>query len=429
MNIESIIKLNKSTHSFPEGSIHKFTFQQLISINDEIQIPDVQVELNEDKVIEIMESYKNNPKFFVPKCLLTLAKLHTNNITKYYLVDGQHRFEAIKRLIREDENINNYVLLTIIPTSCRIELIKLFKELNIDSLKCPKLSNFEWIIIEKLKDKIKNKYLELPNNITTKNNIYTVGQFLDILQKKNILEVFNKKYDLEILSEEDIITKEQDELIDKDEKYVDEVLKKLEKKNKEFFKKANYLEIVNKQNDDYKFQKNEKDMIGKHICMFFKRNNFIDWLIDNSIEPEHEKNIRITISEDLKNQIWIKEFEAKNSGNCPIWGCKKVLDRTVSNSWHCGHLTSIKNGGSNKLDNFRPICPTCNSQMSDTNWNEYVDKIKKNKIIETFFEDEEEMKCKKKGCKIKINKNNFYCVTTKEKKDLKPYCKGCYDAV
>jgi hypothetical protein len=410
VNIDDIIKSTKSTIKFKEGSVHNFTFQQLVSINDEIQIPDIQVELNDDKVIEMMESYKKQAKFFVAKCLLTVAKLYTNNISRYYLVDGQHRFEAIKRLVQEDENINDNILLAIIPTNCRVELVDLFKELNIDSLKCPKLATFDWIIIEKLKDEIKKKYLDLPTTIRKKSNIYTVGEFLDVLQKKNILNVFNKKYELET---------------DEDNTYVNEILKKLEKKNKEFFRKANYLEIFNEQNNDYNFQQSEKDLIGKHICMFFKKNNFIDWIVDNTLVPEHEKQSRITISDDLKNKIWYKEFEAKKSGRCPVWGCEKVLTTDISNSWHCGHIISIKNGGSNKLENFRPICPNCNIQMSDTNWDEYIDKIKKKYIIDSYFEDEEEMKCKKKGCKIKINKTNFVCVTVKEQP--KPYCKTCWN--
>ena len=418
MNIKDIIKQNKSTVEFPYGYIKTLTWQELININ-EIQIPDIQVNLNEDKVIEIMESYTNNPKFFIPKCLFTIAELQTTDITKYYLVDGQHRFEAITRLMNKDDTINNNILLAIIPTNSIGELLKLFKELNIDSLKYPKLSNFEWVRFERLKDKLKNKYPELPNTIKNKNNTYTIGQFLEILQNKNILNVLNKKNNLE-----QNINEEDYDLIDNDEQYINEILKKLEKKNKEFFKKANYLEIVNKQNDDYNFQQIEKDMIVKHNCMFFKRNNFIDWLIDNTIIPEHDIYDRKTINTKLKNQIWLEEFEAKNSGNCPIWECKKVLDKSVSNSWQCGHLISVKNGGSNKLENFRPICPACNLQMSDTNWDEYVDKIKNNTILETYFDEDEEIKCKKKGCKIKINKTNFHYFETK-KKDLKPCCKEC----
>ena len=166
--------------------------------------------------------------------------------------------------------------------------------------------------------------------------------------------------------------------------------------------------------------------------MFFKRNNFIDWLVDNTLEPEHEKTIRINITDEFKNKVWRQEFEAKNSGKCPIWGCKNVLDITVSNSWQCGHLESVKKGGSNKLENFRPICPSCNSKMSDTHWKDYVKKKQNNKILETHFVDEEEeIKCKKTGCKIKINKNNFHCyvVPNKEKEDVKPYCKKCIDTI
>ena len=61
--------------------------------------------------------------------------------------------------------------------------------------------------------------------------------------------------------------------------------------------------------------------------------------------------------------------------------------------------------------------------MSDTNWYDYEIYIKKNYIIETYFDDEEEIKCKKKGCKNKITKDTFKFVSSKEK--VRPLCEDC----
>jgi len=420
-----MLKSNKSVINFPHSvTIYSLTFQQLIDLNEKIEIPDVQVDLNEDKVCQMIESYNKNPKFFGPKCLLTLATMNINDITKYYLVDGQHRYEAIKRLLNKDKSLTNIVLLTVVPVESRVELIKLFKELNIDSLKCPKLNNFEWFLIEKLKEKIKEKFPTLPNNISKRHNLYTASEFLEILQRRNILTSFSVKYKLDKLNDEDIVNKESSELIDKDNYYINTIMFILEKKNKEFFAKAKYLELIKADADEYRFHLGEKAMIENHICMFFKRNNFFDWLIDSKIEPEHLKvSPRITISDSTKNKVWINEFEAKNSGMCPIWNCKKILDKDVQNSWQCGHIIRINNGGKTTLDNLRPICPTCNNKMSDTNWYDYEIYIKKNYIIETYFDDEEEIKCKKKGCNNKITKDTFKFVISKEK--VRPLCEEC----
>ena len=81
-----MLKSNKIIVTFPHAvNIYSLTFQQLIELNEKIEIPDVQVDLNEDKVCQMIESYNKNPKFFGPKCLLTLA---TMNITPFSLKNG-----------------------------------------------------------------------------------------------------------------------------------------------------------------------------------------------------------------------------------------------------------------------------------------------------------------------------------------------------
>jgi hypothetical protein len=60
-----MLKSNKSVITFPHSvNIYSLTFQQLIELNEKIEIPDVQVDLNEDKVCQMIESYNKNPKFF-----------------------------------------------------------------------------------------------------------------------------------------------------------------------------------------------------------------------------------------------------------------------------------------------------------------------------------------------------------------------------
>jgi 5-methylcytosine-specific restriction endonuclease McrA len=50
--------------------------------------------------------------------------------------------------------------------------------------------------------------------------------------------------------------------------------------------------------------------------------------------------------------------------------CKKT---TISQSmFECGHVVSIKDGGTEEIENLRPICSKCNKSMSTQNMKEYV---------------------------------------------------------
>jgi 5-methylcytosine-specific restriction endonuclease McrA len=46
------------------------------------------------------------------------------------------------------------------------------------------------------------------------------------------------------------------------------------------------------------------------------------------------------------------------------------LEITVT-TFHAGHIQSIKNGGSNNINNLEPICINCNLSMGSQNLYEY----------------------------------------------------------
>jgi len=412
--------------------IYPLTFRQLIDLKD-IEIPDIQVDLDEDRINGIVESYDKNPQFFTAKSLLTVANLETSDCNKYYLVDGQHRLAAIKKIVETKPGENQYILISIIKTENRFQLIRLFKELNIDSKKCPKLSNFEWIIIEKIKDKLKLKYKDLlPNTSSKRHNIYTISEFVELLQKNNIFQKLDDKYKFKKLNDDDILNNDETELINKDEDYINDMIKKIDKKQKEFFSKCNYLEISLDPNKIklYMLGSKEIELIKINICMFLKRNNFIDYIGSSSV-PKHFEIDTEPISEDLRKKVWYKEFGDYNSGKCPIYNCQTpVLDRTKLNGWHCGHLISRKNGGFTVVNNLRPICSGCNIRMSSTNWDEYNDMEKKKHLIEMLFdENENEIKCKRKGCPNKISKETllYYEKIINGKNKITACCKTCYE--
>ncbi len=67
--------------------------------------------------------------------------------------------------------------------------------------------------------------------------------------------------------------------------------------------------------------------------------------------------------------------------------CCKVNTITFTN-FDCGHILSERLGGSNTLDNLKPICRLCNNSMGTRNMNEFIEEYgfnkdtnKKNNII------------------------------------------------
>ncbi len=78
-----------------------------------------------------------------------------------------------------------------------------------------------------------------------------------------------------------------------------------------------------------------------------------------------------SIPSTLKRKVWNKHIgEDIGKSKCL---CCKLTDITQL-SFHCGHITSEKNGGELKMDNLKPICQSCNSSMGTTNMDEFITK-------------------------------------------------------
>jgi 5-methylcytosine-specific restriction endonuclease McrA len=311
-------------------------------------------------------------------------------------MDGQHRLEMIKQL---PETENEQVLLSIINIKSRYEFDKLIEELNMDSIKNP-LKNYFSIFDKQniyfIKQSITDKYsdiLRLPKKSSETNPLYTVSEFTE---KISLETNFDPTTIIDILEE----------------------------KNKTFFDKMNYLE--KSLSIEYKFTNRENRCINYKNIIFLKKNNFIDYLINEDIEPDHDFTVREKINKILSNNVWKKEFNVKTNGKCPIFNCKNTLDLNIINSWQCGHIISVFNNGKTELNNLRVICPKCNNQMKHTNWSDYEDNKIKEYIIDIYFDDEDnEIKCKKKNCKNKININNFSYYNSTKTKNIKPCCSIC----
>lgn len=81
------------------------------------------------------------------------------------------------------------------------------------------------------------------------------------------------------------------------------------------------------------------------------------------------KPVRVKLPQAVRVDVWntyIGEDIAKHKCLC----CKKST--IVQTNFECGHVVSVTNGGTNGIDNLRPICAKCNKSMGTKNMVSYV---------------------------------------------------------
>lgn len=321
-NILSFDKANK---------IVPITFKELKIAILNIKETDIQGALQETKIEEMITSYLKNPHHFIGHCLIIIAMIVVGDIIEFYLMDGQHRVQMCLKLLELGHN--DEVLVSFIQVKSKPEFYTLFENLNKDSYKCqfPKLSIFEKENYEHLKHELRIKYADFaPKYASDKNRLYSIAEFISLIITTEI-------------SIHDLLLKEA-----------------------EFFELVGYKELLS-QNKKL-FSITEKNSIQAKSCILIKRNNFIEWITDAYISPEHKFNIRKAISPALRKAVWNKYYANSESGKCLHSECPNILNLLVINSWHCGHIISVYNGGTNDIGNLAPICPDCNLSMSYKNW-------------------------------------------------------------
>jgi len=85
----------------------------------------------------------------------------------------------------------------------------------------------------------------------------------------------------------------------------------------------------------------------------------------NGEELESPKG-RKQIPQSLRDELWKNHFGDRFEGKCFV--CKNLMGK---DNFEAGHVISIKEGGTDTLDNLRPICITCNRSMGAENLNDF----------------------------------------------------------
>ena len=111
-----------------------------------------------------------------------------------------------------------------------------------------------------------------------------------------------------------------------------------------------------------KFLSNEKDTVGKIIESI---NTDYTSISDNII-----LNNSKSISKKIRYDLWNKYYIKKDKGRCKI--CKS---RIFIYNFECGHKKSLKNGGTNDINNLKPICKKCNLNIGENNMKSYKNSL------------------------------------------------------
>ena len=305
--------------------------------------PKFQTDLDEDKIEEMINSYKTHPEFLIFKNKIVIAVV-IESIKEYkmYVVDGQHRIEMAKRLY--EEKSNDFLNFCYFEIKTDDDCKKLFNETNLDSYKNSKyisLDDFKQNIYDEIRQYFNvNKSIYFADKKKETNKRYTICEFLNKLSENKIFEKFTK---------------------------VNDLIEEIEKKNKLFCNRIEYKE----------YYKDEEICASNDIIYSLKNNNFIEYLIDNTITPIHQFKIKNKIPPKIRMCVWNHYFGNNENGKCPI--CNKEI-KVGKNGFHCGHIISHANGGNISIDNLRPLCSDCNIDMGKKNWDAYVKKLSNQKI-------------------------------------------------
>ena len=312
--------------------------------------PEFQREINIDKVYEIKEEILRDNlylcKFANP---IQLGSLQYGTTNEYYLLDGQHRIQAICQLANELPEIEQPLLISICSRGRDIELLyaKMIRHLpeqySITSDDITHDLNFKECDKFKLKEYLKIHYSQYFIRSSANEFIYCIDMFVKELERRDFFE------------------------IEFDDFEVDSIRFIVEKMD-EFSECIGYRHIL--ENNNKLLYKKDIDYLEKTDCkpIGSKKNNFIDFVCGKTNTPRHQYKTTKKITKRLKNSVWSKYYKKRTYVKCIINGCSNQINK---NECDIGLIISKINGGECEIDNLYPLCHECFILMGNNNWKDY----------------------------------------------------------
>jgi hypothetical protein len=327
-----------SKPTFKTEKVLRFTMPCDQVIKLDLLKPLYQADLDQMKVNEMVASNKENPHYFVLKAQITCA----SHGAKLYLMDGQHRFAMMKQ--------------TDILYPCDIIIYKIVDDDEMRQLFC-----------EINKDSYKNMaYISLPIDVACLVDEITAhySTHEHFTKTKSASKLFTLKVFLEKIT--DYLATFQTSI---------EAIADMEKKQVEFM---NALTMNT-------YYAEEATCIKSKFIMPLKNCNFTSYLTDQTVHPLYTgKGMNkvekpCSVYKSVKISVWDHYIGNQNAeAICTVCDVMPIHITT----FHCGHILAKSKGGSNTLENLRPICQTCNLSMGTMHMDEFKKLIPKKNLNE-----------------------------------------------
>lgn len=320
-------------------------------------IPNYQRIIDVNKVKDIVDYQLNHIKKHGYHNFLGTINIHYLIPKKeFYLVDGQHRYEAIKRLY------NNHSQ----DISCYVEFVhvhdseKLRENFNLLNKNTP-LPELDFMLDKDAVEKTALHYQQLYPNLWSKTNRAKRPQiYFNYFQEAvgyiaNELTIDNYNTLIEIIDKKNNDISKWNFSVYKDSAHARDFKDIKEHMYKNAQNQGFYLGLFSHiSNAKYSYEwarEIVQQYTGKEIAKARKR--------------------KATIPKGVKNSCWDKYAGTDNGvWNCPVCLVAKLYAR----DFEAGHIISEKNGGNVSVDNLIPVCSMCNRSMGTVNMCEYVKK-------------------------------------------------------
>jgi hypothetical protein len=318
--------------------VYEFNVAEIKKLAPQFKTPVCQTEINEERVEGIAASYLKHPHFFEHKTTWVVAVVVSSQ--EVFLMDGQHRL----KFVMECPVLPPLTKIRVVAYNIRSEqeMRDLFKDLNHDSFKNKAYVDMgidDQRVRDEVKTLIEEKYQQwFPKTRKKNTRLQTVTAFVDSLPS-DLFQKFKTSHFL---------------------------LQHLIAQNNAFLTKLGTVELYAE----------EKDIVLKGQIVFpLIYCNFSEFLQTGEVYYEGPRH-RKAISSKTRTAVWTKEFGQLVQAPCPVC-LKSTLYKEKPHGFECGHLTSHKNGGTETLENLRPICAHCNQLMATQNWQDFVTPKKK----------------------------------------------------
>lgn len=303
-----------------------------------IEIPNIQRIRDDDKVSEIV-AYQNMKLKQTGACnFIGSINIHyCAENQDLYLVDGQHRFEAIKQI---SQTISIPVCVEIVKVDTLQELKENYNMIN----KNTPLPEFPETIDKTIPERVAYYYKTRYPNIWSKStranrpNIYfnyfqeALGVLVDRMEIKTAMELQT--------------------ILDEHNEKLSKVMRAdvSEKQIRKCAETGLYFGLYSHVSDEYRY----------------------DWVREilnvDKAEVQAPKAKR-AVPKKVRDDSWNK-YVGTDKGEAPCICCRTS---TISKSeFHAGHVISEAKGGLATVENIRPICGGCNLSMGTRDMREFV---------------------------------------------------------